>query len=369
MSGSNCPAGSVAGQGPVLFHPLARNVLGWLIAVVMAVLVGCASPRAPEVLPPIEVSPGTWREVDRDIVAASLAATGEARTYAQASMEHWMDLVYQRTDSDYIPWFSSFWTRKWLSIKVAFYRLNSDGDRQKTVDRLAADLQEAYDDRVLEPVARETSPDQIMEQATRLYIQKLDERVQVIPERFGVPEDQFDRHLQKIPAIAQAPTQYSASLFQVLHADPLEELPAYAALMSRIRNSPSAGAWATDEGLSNITRETSDQLETEIAASGAASLVSGLMGRVAGSVLSLGVTGLAAMIQENERPGREAQLRKNLNDAFDEEWLELMRNPETGVMAGVLHVSGQVEGSLGRTETQPIQFEPLPPRVVPLPWD
>jgi hypothetical protein len=137
--------------------------------------------------------------------------------------------------------------------------------------------------------------------------------------------------------------------------------------MQRIRNSPSgAGAWKTDDGLSTITRETSEQLETELATSGAASVATSFMGRVAGPVLSLGFTGISAMLHEEGRPDREATLRKSLNQAFDEEWLELMRNPETGVMAGVIHLSGQIEGSLRRTDTLPIRFEPLP-RVVPLP--
>ncbi len=341
-----------------------------LIVTTMATLGGCASQRAPEAPPPVVVPQSTWRQVDRDIAAASLSATNQARTYAQDSMERWMDLVYQRTDSDFIPWFSSFWTRKWLSMKVAFYRLSSDGEREQTVNRLTGYLQEAYDDHVLEPVAREIDPDEVMEQATRLYIRQLDQRLQLIPERRGVPGDQFDQHLKKIPAIELAPPPaHSASLYQVLRADPLEELPAFAALMGRIRHSPSgAGAWATDSGLSSITRQTSEQLESEMMTSGAVSVLSSFVGRVAGSVLSLGFTGITAMMQEEERPGREAQLRKSLNEAFDEEWLELMRNTETGVMAGVFHLSGQVEGSLGQTETEPVQFEQQP-RVVPVPWE
>ncbi|WP_271411985.1 hypothetical protein [Pseudomonas sp. Q1-7] len=335
-----------------------------LIVALLAMQAGCAS-KAPEA-PPVVVSPSTWRQVDRDIAAASLAATGQARRYAQDSMERWMDLVYQRTDTAFVPWFTSFWTRKWLSIKVTWYRLSSDGEREETVNRLSRYLQEAYDDKVLEPVSRELDPDDIMEQATRTYIQQLDERLQLIPQRFGVPKDQFAQHLHEIPAIELAPPiSQRASLLQVLRADPLEEQPAYAALMAHIRTAPDgAGAWTTDAGLSSITRQTSEQLASEMVTSGAASVVSGLVGRAAGSVLSLGFTGISAMLQEEERPGREAQLRKSLNDAFDEEWLELMRNPESGVMAGVFHLSGQVEGSLERTMTQPIRFEPLP-RVLP----
>ncbi|BAN48128.1 hypothetical protein [Metapseudomonas resinovorans] len=338
-----------------------------LIVILAVTLGGCASKPPPA--PPVVVSQSTWRQVDRDIAAASLVATDHARTYAQDSMERWMDLVYQRTDAEFLPWFSSFWTRKWLGMKVTWYRLDANGEREEIVNRLASYLQEEYDEQVLEPVSRELDPDDIMEQATRLYIQQLDHSLQQIPTRFGVPADQFDQHLQKIPAIELAPPGQRASLFQVLNSDPLEELPAFAGLMQHIRNAPSgAGAWATDAGLSSITHETSEQLTSEMATSGAASVVTSMLGKVAGPVLSFGFTGISAMLNEESRPEREAKLRKSLSEAFDEEWLELMRNHDTGVMAGVFHLSGQVERSLGQPKTQPIPFEPAP-RVVPVPWD
>ncbi|MDT4835268.1 hypothetical protein FQZ97_689270 [compost metagenome] len=354
-------------MGAVLFQPgnliLRAMFVAWLVAVA-----GCAS-RTPDA-PPVVVSASTWRLVDRDIAAASLAATDQARSYAQNSMEDWMDLVYKRTDTDFIPWFSSYWTRQWLSMKVAWYRMSSDGEKEQTVNRLAGYLQEEYNDRVLDPVAGEIDPDGVMAQATSLYVRQLDERLKIIPQRHGVPMDQFDQHLRKIPAIELAPPpEHSASLYQLVHADPLEELPAYVALIDRIRNTPSgAGAWMTDSGLSSITQRTSEQLESEITTSGVASIIGTFAGRVAGTVISLGVAGFTAMAREDERPAMETRLRTNLNDAFDEEWLELMRNTDTGVMAGVFHLSGQIEGSLGRTETLPIQFEPVP-RVVPLPGE
>lgn len=334
----------------------------------LATLAGCAA-RAPEA-PPVVVSANTWRQVDRDIAAASLAATDQARSYAHDSMENWMDLVYKRTDTNFIPWFSSYWTRQWLGMKVAWYRLSSDGEKEETVNRLAGYLQEEYNERVLDPVAGEIDPDGVMAQATSLYVRQLEEHMKAIPKRRGVPPDQFDQHLRKIPAIELAPPpEHSASLYQLVHADPLEELPAYVALIDRISNTPSgAGAWMTDAGLSSITLKTSEQLESEMTTSGVASVIGTIAGRVAGTVISIGVAGFTAMARENERPAMETRLRTNLNAAFDEEWLELMRNPDTGIMAGVYHLSGQIEGSLGRTETLPIQFEPVP-RVETLPGE
>ena len=152
-------------------------------------------------------------------------------------MESWRSRVHQRTEADFIPWFTGYWTQQWLAIKVGWYKLSAGEERQiRAVKRLAAYLQEQYHDRVLAPVAKEIDPDLVREQATKLYVQFLGEQLQEIPRRYGVPSDQFDRRLKDIPAIALAPhPAHSASLYQIVHADSIAKLPAYVALIDQIR--------------------------------------------------------------------------------------------------------------------------------------
>src|SRR5512143_3693320 len=116
-----------------------------LIVASMATLAGCAAPGRPPPPPPappaapVIVSESTWWEVDRDMSAASLEAKKSARDYASAQMERWRSLVQARTDSDFIPWFADYWTQKWLSLKVAWYRLSAaKGKARPTAKRLAA---------------------------------------------------------------------------------------------------------------------------------------------------------------------------------------------------------------------------------------
>lgn len=318
----------------------------WLLA-----LAGCASD------PPVQVAASTWRQVDRDIAAASRAASEQARAHALKDMQRWMDLVYRQTDDAFIPWFSSYWTQQWLSMKVSWYKLSAGGEKDPTVNRLALYLQEKYQDRVLEPVAEETSPEQIMQRTTGLYVRQLDQRLQGIGPRHGVPREQFDQRLKEIPAIALAP---GASLYQVVHADPLDRLPAYRALIKRIRTTPGGlGDWSTDPGISSVAQRTSERLVDDLATRGAASGVSAIVGGGGGAVISIGVAVFTAIARANERPETEALLRKNLNAAFDEEWLELMRSPDRGVLAGVHHLSGQIEDGLLRSA--PIKLEPARP--------
>lgn len=323
-----------------------------LIVALLLALAGCASD------PPAQIAASTWRQVDRDIAAASRTASEQARAHALQAMQRWMDLVYRQTDDVFIPWFSSYWTQQWLSVKVSWYKLSAEGEKDPTVSRLALYLQEQYQDRVLEPVAEETSPEQIMQHATGLYVRQLDQRLQAIGPRHGVPREQFEQRLKDIPAITLAP---GASLYQLVHADPLERLPAYKALIKRIRTSPGGlGDWSADPGISSVAQRTSERLVDDLATRGGASAVSALVGGAAGAAISLGVAAFTAAARENERPETEAQLRQNLNAAFDEEWLELMRSPDRGVLAGVHHLSGQIEGGLAWSA--PIRFAPQLPQ-------
>jgi hypothetical protein len=310
-----------------------------LLAAPLLALAACAS------APPVQVSAHTWRQVDQAIASASREAEDQARQYAVAAMGRWLLLVQQQTEDAFIPWFSGYWTQQWLGIRVSWYKLGDD-----EVQRLAAYLQEEYHDRVLEPVAEQISPERIQQGAMRIYVRQLDMRLQSIPARHGVPPQQFDARLEALPAITGAP---GASLRQLLRADPLERLPAYAALLERVRPGP-GGDWSGDPGISLVAARTSERLVDEMATSGAASALSALVGRAAGGVLSLGVTLFTAVARANDRPQSEAQLRLGLQATLEQETQALLRSREHGVMAGVWQLSGQIEQGLG----QPFSYRP-----------
>lgn len=327
----------------------------------MLVLAGCVTPpyRAPEVIAPVVVSQTTWREIDRDIVDASQAATEQAKIYARGSMEHWRTLVYARTDENFIPWFSNYWTQEWMSMKVTWYMMSARDETELSEKRLAVYLQEQYHDRVLAPVSVEIDPDAIMGQATEFYVQQMGQQRQVIAKRYGVPLAQLDQRLNDIPAITLAPpATHNASLSQMVHANPLTSQPAYAALINRIHNAGGgAGEGPSQAAISSVAKQTSDKLEAQLASRGVASAVAAAAGRVVGTVISMGAAGIRAIAHESERPGIEAQVRKNLGTAFDSAWRNLLVNPNTGVMAGVLYLSAQIEGNLAKILDSQVKSE------------
>ena len=339
-----------------------------LIAALMVAMTGCATPEpASEQIPPVQISENTWWQVDGDIGDASVAATMLAKNYALDAMENWRNRVSQRTESDFIPWFTGYWTQQWLAIKMTWYNLSAGEGADSAVNRLATYLQEQYDDRVLKPVAEAIDPDEIRGQATQRYVQILSEKLQGVPRRYGIPQAQFDQRLKEIPAIALAPPPaHGASLYQIIHADPIARLPAYGALMAQIRKeASSAGSGPMYSGISPMAQRVSERLAAKFASSGGASAVGAAFGRIGSMMISIGTAAFGAIAHENERPEMEAQLREQLNAALDDMWLNLMEDPDTGVMAGVYYISEQIAESLPKTVTHPVNLEPVP-REVPL---
>lgn len=346
------------------------------MSLVALTLVGCtAVDRVPDSTPPatmrpVQISPITWWQVDGDIKAASLAAAELAEDHVRGPVESWRRLVCERTEADYIPWFTGYWTQKWLAIKIAWYKLSAGEEKEKAVRRLTAYLQAQYDDRVLNPVAKEIDPNVVRAQATERYIQVLGERLETIARRYGVPPDQFDRRLRDIPAITLAPPPARrASLYDIVHADPIAGLPAYAALIAQMREDAGDGEGGPAHSrISPMAKRASEELAAKLVKGGGAGAAAAAFGGVAGIVISLAAAGFDAVAHENQRPEMEAQLRKSLIAAADDMWFSLMYDPAKGVMAGVHHISDQIDGGLTETLTQPVTTQPLP-QEAPLPGE
>ncbi|UVJ41982.1 hypothetical protein NVV94_14930 [Pseudomonas sp. LS1212] len=345
-----------------------RSLVGTVIVVLMMALVGCTTPaRAPAPMPPVVISENTWRQVDQEILAAAIAAQEPLKDYVRGSMDGWRVRVHERTETVFIPWYTSYWTQQWMAYRVGWYKLSAGKDTDEAVKRLAGYLQEQYLDLVLDPVALELDAGVIMEEATKYYVLLLAEELQVIAKRHGIPLDQFNRRLTGIPAITLTDKAHSASLYQLIYADPIEKLPAYVSLVDRFRK----GAAAPQSGSLSVARWASAKLESTLTTRSAASAAAAAVGRAAGMVISLGASSFSAIMHESDIPEMEAQLRKNLYPAFDSEWLRLLKNPGTGVMSGINYITGQIEGKLAKIvipqqEPEPIMGEGAPPDEPPL---
>ncbi|WP_256671370.1 hypothetical protein [Pseudomonas sp. EMN2] len=310
-------------------------------------LTGCAGKHPPAPPPPQNLPPAVWQRIDQDIIEASAAAAGSANDYARRSMRVWKEQVQQRTENDFIPWFTGYWTQQWLTLKVAWYKMNNGNGNEPPEKRLGLYLQEQYHQRVIDPVAEQINPEGIRDRASELYLQLLGQQLPAIIQRYNAPPEQFSQRLNRIPAIALGPPDArNATLYQLLRAKSLEQQPAWQSLRQQLHQQASKAPGQTDAGLSSVATQASEKLGASLAPRGAASAIAAAVGKAAGAMISVVVTGYGMLSHDREQPQMIEQLRVILNVALNEEWQELMENRQSGAMAGVYYLSGQVEDSL-----------------------
>ncbi|QCI11609.1 hypothetical protein E6B08_09545 [Pseudomonas putida] len=318
-----------------------------ILLCLLLALGGCASKRPPPPPPPVVLTPAMWQRLDRELIDASVGAAGSANDYARRSMRVWKEQVQQRTEQDFIPWFTGYWTQQWLTLKVAWYKIDSGEGREPAQKRLALYLQEQYHERVIEPVAEQINPEIIRDRACELYLQLFAQQLPALIARYNAPPEQVSQRLNRIPAIALGPpAARNASLYQLLRAKPLEQQPAWQALRQHLHQQASKGPGQTDVGLSSVANQASEKLGATLAPRGIASAVASAVGKVAGAMISVAAAGYGMITHDRDQPQMVEQLRVILNVALNQEWQELMENRQSGAMAGVYYLSGQVEDSL-----------------------
>jgi len=326
-------------------------------------MAGCAAKR-PAPPPPQPLPPAVWQRIDQDLLNASVAATASANDYARRSMRVWREQVQQRTENDFIPWFTGYWTQQWLTLKVAWYKMNGGNGAEPPEKRLALYLQEQYHQRVIDPVAEQIDPEGIRDRASELYLQLLGQQLPAIIQRYNAPPEQLSQRLNRIPVIALGPPEArNASLYQLLRAKSLAQQPAWQSLREHLHQQASRAPGKTDVGLSSVATQASEKLGATLAPRGAASAIAAAVGKAAGTMISVAVAGYGMITHDREQPQMVEQLRVILGVALNEEWQELMENRQSGAMAGVYYLSGQVEDSLlgSRGQVQEPLLIRLPP--------
>ena len=333
-----------------LIHLVSLLVVA-IVALLSGTLTGCSSVStvvSDQGASISHISIATYRRIDQDIWDASTLARVDAEAYAQRSVRHWANKVWEQTEKSFIPWYVDYWTQQGLFIKYTWYQINEGGGTATATERLAAHLKEQFSDRVLKLVALETDPEKIADETTSIYIRVLDNQIRVIPDRYQIPVAAFHEKLKIIPAIdlSTRPPQ-NASLYQILTADNLVVMPAYKMIADR-DYSPGNGieSRSTRSKLDAAAKQTADKLVDKMALRGGGAAAAAIVGGGVGILISTGFTAWSIIEHEKDRPSLEVELSENLRSALNETSRILLGNRDQGVLAAVYHMSSNIENSV-----------------------
>jgi hypothetical protein len=349
----------------VQFRPRLTTALPVLV---LTVLAGCAgiepeAPRSPEATQPVD--PVVWRLVDDRLWTASLAARREALLYAKRALDGWMDRVRGRTETEFIPWYTSFATQQWLSFKSGWYAMSQSNEGPTPAERLTRYLQREYYARVLEPISGEINPRVIMERAALGYLSEMRREIREVRREFQLPAQALDRRLDRVPAIrlaAQPPKEASLGDLVDAEAGDATTNPAFRALVSKVRLDEGGDATALgDHDFVPVTPDSAQALAERFGVRGGASAAALAAGGFGGLLISVGISAWQAMEHEQDKPAMAAELRKNLNRAMTGLRHDLLINPSSGIMSAVNHMGSRIENALFGRDRPPGVFGPNPP--------
>ncbi len=321
-----------------------------LLAMLLLMLVGCAS-RSTSIIPtePVPpVPPEKWREIQEEIWTASTLAYFEAQIYAREAMREWMVRVREKTESEFVPWYTGYWAQQWIGLKAGWYEMNKEEDEPPVEDYLVEYIQEQYYELVLEPAGIPLDPRMITEQTAAQYIQLLSGQLQCIPKMYSVPLRSLQKRLDQIPLIPlSGNNSIGAPLSLLLERSSLTGVPAYDSLLAR------ADSIATQENsapgkepLQVVVEDTVARLVADLPVRAGGSAAALLVGETLGLFISAGVAAWSINAHEQKKPEIESQLRHALDAGLDSMWERLMKDPKLGVMFPVNRMHQQIETSL-----------------------
>ena len=174
-----------------------------LLAILLLTLVGCASrgPTIVQIDPVLPVPPEKWREIQEEIWTASTLAHFESEYFAHEAMQEWMMRVRHKTESEFIPWYTGYWTQQWIGLKAGWYEMNREEGEPTITDYLVKYIQERYYELVLQPAAVPLDPRLIAGHTAQQYVQMLSEQLQGIPKMYSVSPLSLQQKLELISLI------------------------------------------------------------------------------------------------------------------------------------------------------------------------
>jgi len=306
------------------------------LGILVLVLAGCSS-RSPIMLQPEQIPPippDKWREIQEEIWTASTLAYSEAQNYAHEVMQEWMARVREKTEAEFVPWYTGYWTQQWIGFKAGWYKMFREEDDPSVEDYLVKYFLERYDELVLEPAGNLSDPRLITKQTTEMYVRLLSVQLQSFPKMYAVPLKSLQQRLKQIPMITLLGSEQSGpSLSLLFERNNLADIAAYETLLTHDDSSatlenPSHGR----SSLLDVAEDTVARLVAELPLRASGSAAALVVGETIGLIISAGVAAWSINVHEKNKPEIESQLRLALNAGLNDMWKRLMEDPKLGVL-------------------------------------
>ena len=322
--------------------------LTWLL-VVLIVLAGVGrwllwptTPKSASVTPPqsIPASPIDWNQVDKEMREILMSARTAAESSATAKLDAWIASLMHRVDDDFLNWYFSYWNQQMLGLKGIWYWSVKQvmNDQPDAAERITEDIQKEFAKRVLRPQVAQLELERITAEVLEVYVGELREGLSGIPAKYRIPQPDWDRYLNDIAVVASG-TEGNRDVPLTLKA-----------VTATTAGGGALAAKALAPTIKNIGGKISAKLAGKAAGKVAGKTGAKVAGKAGGKLLGP-IIGFGIIIwdvwdhyetKKVERP----ILRQTIADYFGEIKQSLLHEPESGIMAVIRTMEGNIVAAL-----------------------
>ncbi len=315
--------------------------LGWFVSQTLtppnkASSIAESSSQTKPVIPEID-----WHAVDASLARAMKSAREDARTYAAAELEKWVDDLMVRVDDAFLDWYFNYWTQQLLGLKGLYqygvhYVIKS---QPSASEKLTEEIQTEFASRVLRPQVAEKTLERIIQQTATLYITSLQNELESIPQEYGIRSAQWQNYLEDIALTTQASPGGRQTPLS-LKALTVSGTGGVLLLTANMKG------LVTKVG-SKVMTKSSGKVASVMAAKTGGKVVAKVGGKFFGTITGIGVLVWDLWDHKNTQKHNRPHLRQTLQEYLTELKLLLLDDPDYGVMATLHDLERQVTSREG----------------------
>lgn len=267
-----------------------------------------------------------WSRVDAEVAKVLHKGRTAAAEFAGQRVDQWIAANMQRVDSEFLPWYFSYWTQQELGLKSLLYQVVHwvDSGTPSAAERITRRVQEEFAIRVLRPQVAQMELERMVKDTVALYSETVRSGLDVVAGQYDIHPAEWDRYINDVAVmIRQAESGRSVSLS-------LKAMTAVAAggavVLYRLLRP------AFTRLTARLSARLAGRAATKMASKTGAQAAARVGGRFAGALIAVGVIIWDVWDHYNTRKQAQPVLRQNIADYFAELKQALLNDPEFGVV-------------------------------------
>jgi hypothetical protein len=315
-----------------LIHSLSR-MLWVLVVIIVLIVLGrltiFKSPRTGTGLKPRDVKvveKVDWTAVDQKVREVMTEAREETAGVMESRINDWIAAKMERVDSDFLPWYFSYWTQQKLGIEgllsQVVHWINSSS--LTAAEAITETVQLEFANRVIRPQIAQMEMERIINDVVSSYTENLRDKLKKIPKEYRIEPAAWDRYLNDISVMVagvEANRQVPISLKALAGLTAGGTMVLFQSLRPALSR---LGAGVS----SKLAAKTSARLATNTGGKVAAKVG----GKFLGVIIGIGI--IIWDVWDHHRTVQTAKpvLRQNIQDYLQELKQSILSDPEYGIM-------------------------------------